>query len=72
MTTLFSTLSQMAYLFLLIVIGYLLALCTVCSLAMPLGLNTIVVPNAYGKDTTVAAGMTIPLVFWLFNLIIPT
>ncbi len=49
--------------------------CAVCSLAMPLGLNTIVVPSAYGKDTTVAAGMavishllsciTIPLIFML-------
>jgi predicted permease len=33
--------------------------CTVCSLAMPLGLSTIVVPGGYGKDTSVAAGMTI-------------
>ncbi len=40
-----------------------------------LGLNTVVVPSAYGKDTSVASGMalvphvasivTIPLVFWL-------
>lgn len=55
-----------------------LALCTVCALAMPLGLNTIVVPSAYGSDTSVAAGMalishllscvTIPLVFLLFGL----
>ena len=47
--------------------------CALCSLAMPLGLNTIVIPSAYGKDTTVAANMavishllalaTIPLVF---------
>lgn len=47
--------------------------CAVCSLAMPLGLNTIVIPSAYGKDTSVAAGMavishllsciTIPLIF---------
>ncbi len=47
--------------------------CAVASLAMPLGLNTIVIPNAYGKDTTVASGMalishvlsviTIPLIF---------
>lgn len=54
-----------------------LALCTVCSLAMPLGLNTIVIPSAYGKDTSVAAGMalvshlfsflTIPFIFMLFN-----
>ncbi len=58
-------------------ISYGLALCTVCSLAMPLGLNTIVVPKAYGRDTTVAAGMalishllsclSIPLVFMLFD-----
>lgn len=49
--------------------------CVVCSLAMPLGLNTIVIPSAYGKDTSTAAGMavvshllsaiTIPLVFML-------
>lgn len=57
-----------------------LALCTVCSLAMPLGLNTIVVPSAYGKDTSAAAGMalvshllscvTIPVVFMLFDLFV--
>lgn len=50
-------------------------ICTLCSLAMPLGLNTIVIPASYGKDTTVAAGMTIishllgcitiPLIFML-------
>lgn len=49
--------------------------CALCTLAMPLGLNTIVIPSAYGKDTTVAAGMalishmlsciTIPLIFLL-------
>ena len=48
-------------------------ICALCSLAMPLGLNTIVVPSALGKDTTDAAGMavishllsciTIPLIF---------
>jgi len=48
-------------------------ICGLCSLAMPLGLNTIVIPSAYGKDSSVAAGMvvishllsviTIPLVF---------
>lgn len=52
-----------------------LIVCTVCSLAMPLGLSTIVVPRGYGKDTSVAAGMalvshllsavTIPVVFYL-------
>lgn len=50
-------------------------LCALCTLAMPLGLNTIVIPSAYGKDTTVAAGMalishllsclSIPLIFLL-------
>lgn len=54
-----------------------MAMCIVCSLAMPLGLNTIVVPSAYGNDTSVAAGMalishilscaTIPLVFAVFE-----
>lgn len=49
--------------------------CAICSLAMPLGLNTIVIPNAYGKDTTIASGMalishilsciTIPIIFLL-------
>ncbi len=53
-------------------------ICAVVSLAMPLGLNTIVIPAAYGKDTTVASGMalvshllsiaTIPVIFWLMNL----
>ena len=50
-------------------------ICALCSLAMPLGLNTIVIPSAYGKDTSKAAGMavishllsciTIPLIFTL-------
>lgn len=53
-------------------------ICAVCSLAMPLGLNTIVIPSALGKDTSVAAGMalishllsciTIPLVFMFINV----
>ncbi len=53
--------------------------CAVCTLAMPLGLNTIVIPTAYGKDPGVAAGMalvshvlsciTIPLIFLIYNLI---
>ena len=55
-------------------------ICTVCSVAMPLGLNTIVIPSAYGKDTTVASGMalishilsciSIPIIFMILNLII--
>lgn len=52
-------------------------ICGLASVAMPLGLNTIVVPKGYGKDTTDAAGMalishtlsigTIPLMFLLLN-----
>lgn len=52
-----------------------LFVCAIASLAMPLGLNTVVVPSAYGRDVSVAAGMalvshllgciTIPLVFLL-------
>ena len=54
------------------------AVCAVCALSMPLGLNTIIIPAAYGKDTRVAAGMalvshiiscvTIPAVFMLFEM----
>lgn len=64
----------------LIPIAYPLALCSVCTMAMPLGLNTIVIPSAYGKDTSIAAGMalvshvlsciTIPIVFMLFEHIV--
>lgn len=60
-------------------LSYGLELCVVCALSMPLGLNTVVVPGAYGKDTSVAAGMSlvshtlscvsIPLVILLFDLI---
>lgn len=52
-----------------------IVVCTICSLAMPLGLSTLVIPGGYGKDTSVAAGMalvshllsavTIPIVFYL-------
>lgn len=52
-------------------------LCGACVAAMPMGLNTIVIPAAYGKDTTDAAGLalvshlfsvgTIPLVFMLLQ-----
>lgn len=55
-------------------------ICAVCSIAMPLGLNTIVIPAAYGKDTTVASGMaivshalsviTIPVIFIVLRMII--
>ena len=62
---------------LLIPIPEMYVICAVCAAAMPLGLNTVVIPSAYGKDTTVAAGMalvshllsclTIPLMFLLFT-----
>ena len=58
---------------------YDIKICIACLLAMPLGLNTIVVPSAYGLDTSAASGMalishllsclTIPLVFSIFSLI---
>ncbi len=51
--------------------------CAMCAISMPLGLNTIVVPGANGKDTRDAAGMalishtlaviTIPMMFMLFE-----
>lgn len=57
-----------------------LLICSVCSLAMPLGLNTIVIPSAYGRDTSIAAGMavvshlasciTIPIVFYFMMMIV--
>lgn len=57
-----------------------LAVCAVASVAMPLGLNTVVIPSAYGKDTSTAAGMalishllsclTIPAVFALLEILL--
>ena len=54
--------------------------CTVCALAMPLGLNIMVIPSGYGKDTSLAAAaiiishlasaVTIPLVFMLMEYLI--
>ena len=53
--------------------------CAVCSVAMPLGLNTVVIPAAYGKDTSTASGMalvshllsciSIPLIFLLMAVV---
>ena len=50
--------------------------CTLASLAMPVGLNPIVIPSAYGLDSSAAAGavlvsqllccLTIPLLFMFF------
>ena len=66
--------------FLILPLPYGVAACMLCAVSMPLGLNTIVVPSAYGKDTSVAAGMalishglsclSIPLVFTLFEWIV--
>ena len=51
--------------------------CALCSLAMPLGLNTVVIPSGLGKDTSVAAGLavvshlfavlTIPVIFMVIK-----
>lgn len=52
-------------------------ICGMCMVSMPMGLNSIVVPAAYGKDTSQAAALSIvthllsiiiiPLTFLLFN-----
>lgn len=57
-----------------------LSVCILCAVSMPLGLNTIVIPSAYGLDTSAAAGMalvshllsclTIPAVFFLYEWIV--
>ena len=67
-------------LFFLVSLPENIVVCAICSLAMPLGLSTIVVPGGYGKDTSVAAGMTlvshllsaitIPCVFYLLMNVI--
>jgi len=56
-----------------------LSLCILCAVAMPLGLSPVVIPGAYGLDTSTAAGMalishllsvaTIPVVFWVYTLL---
>ena len=61
-------------------LGKTALLCTLCMLSMPLGLNTIVIPASFGKDTSDAAGMSlvshilslisIPIVFELLLTII--
>ena len=53
------------------------SICAICSLAMPLGLNSIIILSALGKDTKVASGMalvshilsclTTPVIFMLFQ-----
>ena len=66
--------------FYLLPISDTIFICAVCSLAMPLGLTTVVIPAAYGKDTTTASGMalishflsciSIPLIFLLMDFIL--
>ena len=70
----------MAAFIMLVPLSKTFVICAVASLAMPLGLNTIVIPAGYGKDTTMASGMalishvlaviTIPLIFLLFNYVV--
>ena len=55
-------------------------ICGMCMVSMPMGLNSIVIPAAYGKDTSQAAALsivthllsiiTIPLIFLLFNAVV--
>ncbi len=58
---------------------YGVSLCVLAVLSMPLGLNSVVIPESHGQDTSEASGMaivshlasalTIPLMFTLFELI---
>lgn len=60
-------------------IDYGVALCATCVLAMPLGLNSVVIPESHGCDTSEASGMaivshlssavTIPLILTIFEMI---
>jgi len=66
--------------FALIPMSHTMMVCTICTLAMPLGLAAVVVPSGYGKDTTIATGMaivshlfsvlTIPIIFYLMTVIL--
>ena len=66
--------------FYLLPVSNTIFICAVCSVAMPLGLTTVVIPAAYGKDTTTASGMalishflsciSIPLVFLLMDFVL--
>lgn len=59
---------------------YGVSLCVLAVLSMPLGLNSVVIPEAHGQDTSEASGMaivshlasalTIPLMITLFELIV--
>lgn len=60
-------------------IDYGVALCATCVLSMPLGLNSVVIPESHGCDTSEASGMaivshlssaiTIPLILTIFEMI---
>lgn len=60
-------------------LDYGVSLCILAVLSMPLGLNSVVIPESHGQDTSEASGMaivshlasavTIPLMFALFELI---
>lgn len=51
--------------------------CALCAFSMPLGLNSVVIPARYGKDTSLASGMavvshalsiiTLPIIFSIFS-----
>ncbi len=55
-------------------------ICGMMFMCLPMGLNAIVIPAAYGKDTSDAAAMslvtsafsigTIPLMFWVFQMLV--
>lgn len=55
-------------------------ICAMCAFAMPLGMNPIIFPKAHGKDTSVAAGLTvvshllsaltIPIIFTIVNSVL--
>jgi predicted permease len=55
-------------------------ICAMCAISMPFGINTIVIPTAYGIDTSDASGMalishtlslaTIPFIFWILSFLL--
>lgn len=63
----------------LLSLPYTMAVCILAYVSMPIGLNTVVIPSAYGKDTAqgaamvlfshLASALTIPLAFAIYNQI---
>jgi len=55
-------------------------ICGLMTMCLPMGLNAVVIPAAYGKDTSAAASMTlitsllsigsIPFMFWVFQTLV--